>query len=203
MSHAIRYVVSCALASLLLTGCDKSDTKTESKTADKEESAKGGASKSKKGDKSGKADEEKDGTALKVKANFEEFDGTYDAAIAEWSGVGFSVWFTRGCKELACNNSGYLDSDEIKKACPKAFLAIVKVEDKPNVVPPAGSYDAEISLRDLGEGSNSHIPGDSKKKLTLTASSKTEVSGKVEILDEDGDFAKGSFTAKVCPHNED
>ena len=142
---------------------------------------------------------------IQVKANFEEYNGDYDGSKAvflkHYSGE-TRLAIARGCPSFSCESVdvfGYA-SDAFKQACPKATWLVVEFTgDKKEAK--AGTNKTTIGLSDHGGGTTmtGNDPTATVEIAQLGADVVTGTLAFGEGDDEYATYARGPFTAKVCP----
>jgi hypothetical protein len=139
---------------------------------------------------------------VKVKANFDQYNGDYDHAlmVVRKSGDkvdGTTLVVARGCPSLACQNLGSFGySEDWKKICPTGSLIVADLADRGAFK--AGANNVTIALEGPHESSTLTGPTASPK-LTVTDIGADPVSGSIDFKSDHGTFATGPFSAKVCP----
>lgn len=129
-----------------------------------------------------------------VKAAFKEFSGTYDGARAvAWkypSGDLLEVKLAMGCPRLDCAALGGGWTNGLETACPQGtFLTLPLKEVKPgkqHVIPRL----LAVARKSTGTLRNTEVD--------VAKLDDAQVVGTINLPDNGGTHAKGSFTAAIC-----
>ena len=126
-----------------------------------------------------------------VKANFEQFNGVYEAqgVVALTTADGsIEVVMQRGCqKPLGCDA---WNVDQKKAACPSGFTASITLKK-----PALGKRKATLDLYGVKEAETGMV---SDVPVTLTRVSDKEIAGTLDSPETETG-GKGAFSAKICP----
>lgn len=188
-------------ALVALAGCDKTEEtkKDETKKEDaKKDDAKKDAKASDKAATPAPAPAAEN--AIKVRANFEEYNGTYANGVWRKNHDGYlTLAFAKDCPTFGCehwSSVGTLE-DPFKTACPKG--QVLKVEFKNDKEAKVGTNEAYIDISENGGGATL-TARDSTAKIEITKLGDDSVVGTIDFgVDKEFEtMAKGAFTAKVC-----
>jgi hypothetical protein len=144
---------------------------------------------------------------VKIVANFEEFNGTYDKSVALVNNIGVEIALARDCPALTCETfteDGYsMSKDVLLKACPKVYLAQVEVDGAKDL--PVGEHKATISLLGVAESATNSMARESDMAtIKITERTPQAFVGSISFgTQEEGDSnASGTFSAPICPHKD-
>jgi hypothetical protein len=141
------------------------------------------------------------GGPVVVKANFDEYNGSYDGTRAVFLKLDSGesrVVVARDCPSFACDSVdvfGY-GKPSLKTGCPKsAWLVVELAGDKKAKV---GESKAILSLSSAAGGNTAMTAGQPTAKVTVKTLDADTVTGSLEF-NGTGTSAVGPFSAKVCP----
>lgn len=138
---------------------------------------------------------------IKVKANFEEYNGTYGSGVWQkhFSGS-VTLAFATECPKFGCEHWSTVGTteDAFKTDCPKGRILEVEFKNANDVK--VGMNEGYLDL-DSNDGGTTMTARDSTAKIDISKLGDDTVVGTIDfgVDAEDETMAKGAFTAKVCP----